>query len=365
MVKIKDITQYLEQFAPVEYQESYDNCGLLTGDDSWQVKGVLVSLDCTEAVVEEADQSGLNLIITHHPIWFRPLKKLTGKSYVERTITSAIKKEIAIYAIHTNLDNIKQGVNMKLAEKLNLRNLEILAPRTSTLMKLVTFCPKENTAQVLGALHHAGAGSIGNYQDCAFITGGTGTFRPNQLANPHIGKANELEKVSEDRIEVIVPKSQRHAILAALFEAHPYEEVAYYLQSLDNSHQEVGSGMTGILEKPLTPKDFLKQLKSQLGTPCLKHSAINEISIRKVGICGGAGSFLINNAIQASCDAFVTADLKYHEFFDADGHLLLIDVGHYESEVSTKDLLRDILNKNFSKFAVRLSKIDTNPIRYF
>ena len=365
MVKIKDITQYLEQFAPLHYQESYDNCGLLTGDEDCQVKGVLVSLDCTETVVEEATERDCNLIIAHHPIWFRSLKNLSGKSYVERTIIKAIKNDVAIYAIHTNLDNVKSGVNQKLAQKLGLKDLEILSPRSSGLMKLVTFCPKENTAQVLEALHNAGAGSIGNYRDCAFVTEGTGAFRPNEVANPYTGQANQLEKVTEDRIEVILPRHLQQGILRSLFQAHPYEEVAYYFQELTNVNQEVGSGMIGVLKEPLSQKEFLEHLRHCLATPCIKHSELSENSIQRIGVCGGAGSFLINSAIRYSCDAFVTGDLKYHEFFDADGKILLADVGHYESEVSTKDLLIDIITKKFPKFAVRLSKIDTNPIRYF
>ena len=316
-------------------------------------------------VVEEAIQNQCNLVIAHHPILFRPLKKLSGKSYVERTILKAIKNDIAIYAIHTNLDNVKTGVNHKLAEKLALSKLEILAPKNYNLTKLVTFCPKENTSSVLRALHEAGAGAIGNYQDCAFLVEGKGTFRPNSEANPHIGTSGELEEVIEDRIEVILPTTLIQSVLKALTSSHPYEEVAYYLQDLSNTNQDIGSGMVGWLEKPLSPSDFLNHLKSAIGTPSIRHTELTDGTIQKVGICGGAGSFLINHVLKSSCDAFVTADLKYHEFFEADGQLLLVDIGHYESEVSTKDLLSELLNKKFSTFAVRLSKIDTNPIRYF
>jgi len=365
MVKIKDITQYLEQFAPLRYQESYDNCGLLIGDEDWPVKGVLISLDCTEEIVDEAIESNCNLIIAHHPILFKPLKKLSGKSYVERTITQAIKNDVAIYAIHTNLDNVKEGVNKKLAQKLGLTELKILSPKSSGLMKLETFCPKSETESVLEAIHKAGAGSIGNYKDCAYVTDGTGSFRPNKYADPHIGKANELEKVAEDRIEVIFPKYLQNTILKSLVQAHPYEEVAYYFQELANTNQEVGSGMIGVLPNPITQKKFLIHLKDLLGTPCIKHTEMTEKPIQKVAVCGGAGSFLIPNAITSSCDAFITSDLKYHEFFDADGKILLADIGHFESEESTKDLLSDIITENFPKFAVRLSKTDTNPIRYF
>ena len=365
MVKIKDITQYLEQFAPLDHQESYDNCGLITGNDTWEVTGVLVSLDCTEAVVEEAISENCNLIIAHHPIWFRPIKKLSGHTYVERTIVKSIKHDVAIYAIHTNLDNIQQGVNHKLAEKLGLIKTQILAPKANTLMKLITFSPKKNTSEVLQALHQAGAGAIGNYEECAFIGSGTGTFKPNEQANPHIGQKNELEEVEEDRIEVIFEKTHKYKILEALVDSHPYEEIAYYFQELANTSQQIGAGMLGYLEEGINQQEFLQYIKERVGTPCLRHTSLLEKPIKKVAICGGAGSFLIKNAIKLDCDAFVTSDLKYHEFFDADNRLLVIDIGHYESEVSTKDLLSDLLNKKFSKFAVRLSKIDTNPIRYF
>jgi dinuclear metal center YbgI/SA1388 family protein len=365
MVKIKDITQYLEQFAPLDYQESYDNCGLITGNPEWEVTGILISLDCTEAIVSEAIKEKCNLIIAHHPIWFRPLKKLSGQTYVERTIVQSIKHDVAIYAIHTNLDNVQQGVNAKLAERLGLQNPQVLAPKHATLMKLVTFCPTDHTSKVLDALHAAGAGSVGNYQECAFISTGTGTFKPNQQADPYIGKSDELERVDEERIEVLLEKTHQKAILKALNHAHPYEEVAYYFQELANINQNIGSGMIGHLDNEVSQKDFLQHTKSSLGTACLKHSVLTDSAVKKVAICGGAGSFLINHAIKSGCDAFLTSDLKYHEFFDADGKLLIVDIGHYESEVATKDLLGDLLNENFSKFAVRLSKIDTNPIRYF
>lgn len=365
MVKIKDITQYLERLAPLEYQESYDNCGLIAGDENQLINGVLITLDCTEEVVKEAMDTDCNLIIAHHPIWFQPIKKLTGKSYVERTLIMAIKHDIAIYAIHTNLDNVIVGVNSKLAEVLDLKKLNILKPKSSGLAKLVTFSPKQNTSTVLDSLYQAGAGSIGNYEDCSFTTPGTGSFRPNQQASPHIGSKGKLEEVSEDRIEVILPQHLKHQVISALREAHPYEEVAYYFQRLDNENQEVGSGMVGWLENPMNPADFLKFLKEKIDIPYIRHTQIGSDPIKKVGICGGAGSFLTRTAIAKSCDAFVTSDLKYHEFFDADEKLLLVDIGHYESEVFTKDLLFDTIKKKFSKFAVRLSKTDTNPIRYF
>lgn len=365
MVTIKDITQYLEKLVPLNYQESYDNCGLLTGDAKWPVQGVLVSLDCTEEVVAEAIQSKCNLIVSHHPIWFKPRKNLSGNSYVERTLIKAIKNDVALYALHTNLDNVDFGVNQKLSDKLGLTNTSILAPKAHTLMKLVTFTPATHTHEVLEALHNAGAGAIGNYEQCSFVGQGTGSFKPTEGARPFLGQANTLEKVQEGRIEVIFPVQLKTGIIQTLKQAHPYEEVAYYLQELANKDHRLGSGMIGYLKKPLSPQEFLQHLKDSMGTPFIKHSDTASDQVHKVAVCGGSGSFLIKQAMNTSCDALVTSDIKYHEYFDADCQLLLADIGHYESEVSTKELLSDILTKKFSTFAVRLSKAETNPIRYF
>lgn len=364
IVKIKDVTTYLETIAPLSYQESYDNAGLITGDAGAAVTGVLVTLDCTEPVVQEAIDKKCNLIVAHHPIVFKGLKRLTGSNYVERTIMLAIKNDIAIYAIHTNLDSVFTGVNRKLGERIGLKNLRILAPRTDTLSKLVTFVPQADTEKVLQALYDAGAGQIGNYKNCSFRTAGTGSFLPTADANPHIGTANRQEFVLEDRIEVLVPTPLKSQILKALRNAHPYEEVAYYLSGLVNDNQEVGSGMVGELENPLPPDEFLLSLKQKLNLKVVRHTAMGKKPVSKVAICGGSGSFLLNQAIRAGAQVFVTADFKYHEFFDADNQIIVADIGHYESEVSTKELLQDVLMKKFPTFAINFSETDTNPISY-
>lgn len=362
--KIKDVTSHLERLAPSAYQESYDNSGLITGNPEWSVKGVLVTLDCIEIVVEEAIQQNCNLIIAHHPIVFKGLKRLTGKNYVERTIIKAIKNDIAIYAIHTNLDNVHHGVNRRIAEKIGLTDLKLLVPKANTLKKLVTFIPKDAVQTVMDALHAAGAGNIGNYKNCSFSTTGTGTFQPTASANPKIGEPGKLEHVEENRVELIFPSVLEHHVIAALKAAHPYEEVAYYLTSLDNDNQEVGSGMIGTLETPTEPKAFLERLKSQMSTQCVRHTALLNKPIQKVAICGGAGSFLLQSAKAQGADVFVSADFKYHEFFDADGQILIADIGHYESEQFTKDLLKEVLEEKFTTFAVYFSKSVTNPISY-
>jgi dinuclear metal center YbgI/SA1388 family protein len=362
---VREITDYLEEWAPPAYQESYDNSGLITGSPDLAVKGILVTLDCTEPVVQEAIDKGCNLIVAHHPIVFKGLKKITGKTYVERTVIKAIENRVAIYAIHTNLDHVATGVNRKICEKLGLKNLRVLAPKNDVLSKLVTFIPHENADAVLQALYKAGAGQIGNYQNCSFQAEGTGTFMPNDQANPHIGQANRQESVREMRAEVIFPLHREGAVLQALRAAHPYEEVAYYLSSLKNEHQQVGAGMTGELEKPLEPIAFLERLKNNMALQTIRHTRLLKNPIQKVAVCGGSGSFLLPHAIRSKSDIFITADFKYHEFFDAEDKIVVADIGHYESEVFTKDLIREELIKKFPTFAINFSETVTNPVSYF
>jgi len=363
-IKIKDVTDYLEAIAPKNYQEPYDNSGLLTGDPLKDVEGILVSLDCIEEVVDEAIRLKANLIVAHHPILFKGLKKLTGSNYVERTIIKAIKNDIAIYSIHTNLDNVAGGVNKKLAERIGLKNLKILLPKRDTLSKLVTFIPKENAESVLAALHEAGAGQIGHYKNCSFRVEGTGTFMPDETAKPHIGKTLSQEYVEEIRAELIFPTHAEQKILSALRKSHPYEEIAYYVSTLNNENQEVGSGMVGELETAQEPLEFMKGLKVSMQLEAIRHTKLLDTKIKKVAVCGGSGSFLLNRAIQSGAQLFITADYKYHDFFDAEGRIIIADIGHYESEVATKELLVDVLIKKFPTFACNFSKTVTNPISY-
>ena len=365
MTKIKEVINYLELFAPLAHQELYDNSGLLTGNKEEEVKGVIITLDCTELVVKEAIDKGANLIITHHPIIFSGLKKITGSNYVERTVIKAIKNDIAIYAIHTNLDNIISGVNHQFAKQLGLKNISILNPKKNTLNKLVTFAPLDSRENVLNALYKAGAGEIGNYSECSFTNDGTGSFTPNKKANPTIGSKGIPEKVTESRIEIIIPNGKGSSIIEALKNAHPYEEVAYYLSKVENTNQELGAGVIGELDEALDKNIFLALLKSNMNLQVIKHTAGHNRKIKKIAICGGSGSFLLGDSIKAKADVYISADFKYHEYFDAENHIMICDIGHYESEVATKDLLYDILSKNFSSFALNLSEIDTNPISYF
>lgn len=364
MITIGDVVKHLDALAPPAFQEDYDNSGLITGDPGLAVTSVLVTLDCTEEVVHEAVTLGANLIIAHHPIVFRGLKKITGRNYVERTIIKAIKHDVAIFAIHTNLDNVHTGVNRKIAEQIGLVNLRILKPKKETIGKLVTFIPKENADAVLAALHQAGAGNIGNYKNCSFTVEGTGTFMPTGLAQPHVGDLGVQEKVNEVRAELIYPVHLEGKIVGALRSSHPYEEVAYYISRLENENQEVGSGMIGELEEPEEPNEFLERLKISMNTNCVRYTSIVKPEIRRVAVCGGSGSFLLQDAIRANADVFVSADFKYHEFFDSDGRIIIADIGHYESEQFTKDLISEVLREKFRTFAINFSKTVTNPIRY-
>ncbi|MCE3225976.1 MAG: Nif3-like dinuclear metal center hexameric protein [Bacteroidetes bacterium] len=364
-MKIHDIISEIENFAPLAYQEDYDNCGLITGDRNAEASGVLLSLDCIESVVDEAIENKCNLIIAHHPILFSGLKKITGSNYIERTIIKAIKNDIAIYAAHTNVDNVINGVNYKIAEKLGLVNLKILAPKADLLRKLVTYVPESHHQSVLDALFKAGCGHIGNYDHCSFNTNGTGTFRGNENSDPFLGKPGELSREAEIKIETVFEGSKESSVLTALIEAHPYEEVAYDVYRLSTRFNKVGSGLIGELKNGLEEDQFLALVKKSLQSECLKFTKKTGKIVKKVALCGGSGRFLLKNAINSKSDAFITSDFKYHEFFDAEGKILLIDAGHYETEQFTPEIFYDIIRKKFPTFAIRLSKIKTNPVNYF
>ena len=361
---IKDVTDYLESLAPRAYQENYDNSGLLTGYATAEVTGVLVTLDCIESIVEEAIQTNCNLIVAHHPILFKGVKKLTGENYIERTIIKAIKNNIAIYAIHTNLDNVYQGVNKRIGEKIGLKNMRVLVPNSTSLLKLTTFIPKGNKEAIMTSLHEAGAGNIGDYKNCSFQVIGEGTFLPTGKAIPHVGQLGKIERVEELRVELILPEILKNKVLAALKQAHPYQEVAYYLTKLENENQEVGAGMLGELEHPMDLRSFLLHVKKCMNAPGIRYTESTNKAISKVAWCGGAGSFLLPKAIAAGADIYLSSDFKYHEFFDADNKLVIADIGHYESEQYTKDLLTEVLNEKFTTFATTFSKTFTNPISY-
>lgn len=364
MIKIKDVIKELELWAPPTLQESYDNAQLIVGDANQVLEKVLLSLDCIEAVVDEAIELGCNLIVAHHPIVFSGLKSLTGKNYIERTIIKAIKNNIAIYAIHTNLDNVKTGVNFKIAEKLGLENVEILSPKKGLLEKLVFYCPAGNVDQVRESVFAAGAGKIGAYDSCSFNSNGIGTFKAGEEANPHVGEIGEVHREEEVCVETIVPIYLKSKVINALLMSHPYEEVAYDFYPLSNSWNEVGSGMIGELSEETDTLAFLKSVKSKLNTPIIRHTKIVKNEISKVAICGGSGSFLLNDAKKKGAEIFITADYKYHQFFDAEEQIVIADIGHFESEQFTPELIKEHLQQNFPNFALYLSEVNTNPINY-
>lgn len=363
-MKLKEITDCLESFAPLAYQESYDNAGLICGNYEMDITSAIICLDSTEAVIDEAIEKGCNLVIAHHPIVFSGLKKFNGKNYVERVIIKAIQHNIAIYAAHTNLDNVHNGVNSKIAEKLGLINCSVLLPQKNLLKKLITFCPEDKAETVRLALFEAGAGNIGNYDECSFNSNGTGTFRAGEGTKPYVGAQDKQHKENEVKIETIYPVDIESKLLKALIKAHPYEEVAYDLISLSNSYSRVGAGIVGELPKEMPEMEFLKQLKKVMKADGIRYTELRNKKIKKVAICGGSGSFLLDDAIKSGADVFVSADFKYHQFFDAENRIVIADIGHYESEQFTIELFYEILKKKFNTFALHLSKINTNPIKY-
>ena len=364
-MKIKEIISYLEQSAPPQYQEHYDNAGLITGQSSWECKGALICLDATEEVVNEAKDRNCNLVIAHHPIIFKGLKKINGKNHVERTIINAIKNDIAIYAIHTNLDNMISGVSGKMAGLLGLQNQQVLSPKENTLKKLFTFIPKDHVTEVRQALFDAGAGHIGNYSECSFNSSGLGTYKAGEGADPFKGETGKLHEEQEMKVEIIFPFYLQQQVVKALINAHPYEEVAYDIVNLSNNYPMVGSGILGTLPEPVDTIEFLKLLKKTFQVPVIRHTELLDKPVQKVALCGGAGSFLIPTAIAMEADIYITGDVKYHEFFDADKKMIIADIGHYESEQFTINLLHELLELKFPNFAVLKTEVNTNPLRYF
>jgi len=363
-MKLREITAFFEKLAPLMYQESYDNSGLQLGNYSMEVTGALITLDVTEEIVDEAIAKEFNLIICHHPVIFGGLKSLTGRNMTERIVQKAIKNDIAIYAAHTNMDSIVQGVSSKMCEVIGLINSRILDPVQGKLKKLVVFVPLSHEEKIRQAIFEGGAGGIGKYDSCSFNAKGEGTFRGGEDSDPLVGEKGKFHKEHEVRIETVFPEHMKGSVITALLQAHPYEEVAYDVYSLDK-YNEIGMGMIGDLENPISETEFLKALKKQFKTGVIKHSGYTGKMIKKVAVVGGAGSSMLRKAISEKADVFISGDFKYHQFFDAEGKILIADIGHFESEQYTRELFYDLLIKKFPKFAVQLSEINTNPIKYF
>jgi dinuclear metal center YbgI/SA1388 family protein len=363
-MKIKEILAVLEEMAPLAYAENFDNVGLLVGNQNATCSGVLVCHDALETVIDEAISKNCNLVVCFHPILFSGLTKITGKDYVERSIIKAIKNDIAIYAVHTALDNHKNGVNKIFCDALGLTNTKILIPKPNFIQKLTTFTVPENAEKVRKALFMVGAGKIGNYENCSFNSNGTGTYQGTEDSNPVIGERNQFVQTDEIKIEVTFEKYLQSKILKALFESHLYEEVAYEIYDLQNSHQNIGLGMIGELPEEMDELEFLQMVKTQMKADGIRHSAFMNRKIKKVAVLGGSGSEAISKAVQAGADAFLTADLKYHQFYQAENQLLLVDIGHFESERYTKNYIVDYLTKKMPNFAIILSEENTNPVKY-
>jgi dinuclear metal center YbgI/SA1388 family protein len=365
MIPLSEITGYLEEVAPLSLQESYDNSGLQVGEPGMSVTGVLVSLDVTEEVLLEAEKLGFNLVISHHPVIFGGLKSITGRDRAERIVSLAIQKEIAIYSGHTNFDSVSGGVNSVLANRLGLVDQQILDPLGGQLKKLVVYVPHAQMEPVRKAMFEAGAGEIGAYDSCSFNMEGTGTFRGGPGTHPFAGKAGQFHQEPETRIETVISSNMAGKVINAMLKAHPYEEVAYDIYPLENPDPRRGIGVIGFLEDPMDEEVFMGFLKDRFSVSVLRHTALLGKPVKKVAVCGGAGSFLLGKAKAARADVFVTGDMKYHQFIEADGKIVVMDMGHFESEQFTRELFYDLIMKKFPKFAVRLSETEENPIKYF
>lgn len=363
-MKIREILHIIEQLAPIPLQESFDNSGVQIGDVNQEAKGAILCIDVTESVVDEAISMGCNLIISHHPLAFRAFKSLTGKNYVERCMIKACKHDIVVYAAHTNLDNAMQGINKYLADMLNLQHVRILDPQKNKLIKLITFVPCTHAELVRNSLFNAGAGHIGNYDNCSYNTAGEGTFRAGENTNPFIGRANEIHTENEIRIEVILPDYKLSEVKRALIAVHPYEEPAYDIYNLANVWEGAGSGVVGTLPEEMEEEDFLYLLKDTFHLKSIQHSPIRGKTIRDVALCSGSGAFLIPKAISYGADVFITGEAKYNDFYDVEDKLLLAVIGHYESEIFTKNIFFDIISKKYPTFALYMSGFDANPVNY-
>ncbi|MDR2009580.1 MAG: Nif3-like dinuclear metal center hexameric protein [Bacteroidales bacterium] len=364
-MKIKDLIKEFNNFAPLYLQEDFDNSGLNVGNPDEEIKGVLLTVDITPEVVEEAIENNCNFIVSHHPLIFGKLKKITGSDYVEKSIILAIKNDISIYCGHTNFDQVFYGVSSKICDKLGLINRNILAPKPGILKKIAVFVPVDYAETVRNAMFNSGAGHVGNYDCCSYNTEGKGSFCGNDSTNPFVGKKGEVHFENEVKIEMIYPEYLERQILDSMINVHPYEEVAYDLIKLENANNYVGLGMVGHLENEKNEKQLLDEIKKQFGLTTLRHSQFLNNPVKKIAVCGGSGAFLINAAKNSGADVFVSADIKYHDYFLAENKILLVDIGHYESEQFTKEIFYDIIMKKNINFAVRFSKINTNPIKNY
>jgi dinuclear metal center YbgI/SA1388 family protein len=364
-MKLKEFTSYLDSVIPLSFQEDYDNAGLQVGQPHQEISSAIICLDVTEEVIAEAIATHCDLIVSHHPLIFKGIKSLTGKTFTERILSEALKNDITIYSAHTNLDMVSNGVSKKMAEKIGLKKVTVLAPIEKTLLKLVTYIPESHFEVVTTAIFEAGAGVTGNYDNCGFSIKGTGSFRGNEKTKPFRGQKGKIHLENEIRFETVLFAHLRDKVISALLNSHPYEEVAYDLYALENINIEIGSGCVGLLDKPVSENDFLDLISGVFGARGIRFSKLTGKNISKVALCGGSGASLLTNAINSGADVFLTADIKYHDFFKTENKILLVDAGHFETEKFSVEILKDLIIKKFPKFAVRFSETNTNPINYF
>jgi dinuclear metal center YbgI/SA1388 family protein len=363
-MKLKDLCSYLDSAVPLSFQEGYDNSGLQVGLPDREISSAMITLDVTEEVIEEAVSEKCDIIISHHPLLFTGIKKLSGSTFTERILYKSVRHDIAIYSSHTNLDIFSNGVSRKMAGKLNLKGIKVLSPLKNSLLKLVTYIPETHLEKVRDALFDSGAGVIGNYDRCGFSSLGTGSFRGNDNTKPFSGEKGKINFEKEIRFETVLFSHLKEKVIKVLLDVHPYEEVAYDIYSLENENVDVGLGCVGELDDQMSEVDFLKRVSSVFDAKGIRYSKLTGKPVKKIALCGGSGSLLINMAIASGSDAFITADIKYHNFSDADSKILLVDAGHFESEKFSTEILYDLIIKKFPKFAVRFSEKNTNPINY-
>ncbi len=365
----KEIIKYFEEWAPKEIAWQKDNVGLQVGSLNNKLNNILLCLELHDQVIDDAIKKNCNLIISHHPLLFQPLKKIDLQNDKNsKLIEKLIKNNITLYSAHTNLDFTKEGVSFELAKKLKLNNIDFLVHQNSNQYKLSVFVPVDFVDKVANAIFENGGGRIGEYTNCSFRTKGNGTFKGSGNSNPYLGEKNKIELVEEIKLEVLVDSWKLKKILTAIFETHPYEEVAYDIYPLANSNKNYGAGTIGELDKPMHQKQFLDYVADNLKIKNFRYSKGNN-KIKKVALCGGAGSDLVKDALNSGADAFITADLKYHTFQDANEKILLIDAGHYETEIHSLDEVKRKLShytigKNIN---TKIFKYEgsTNPIFFY
>lgn len=365
---IKEIIDAIESIAPLPLQEEWDNCGVQVGPTDNECTGVMVCVDCTPVVVEEAIAMNCNLIVSHHPLIFGGIKQLTGKTEAERCVINAVTAGLTIYSSHTALDNSPNGISHRMASLLGLEDVDVLVPREADQLKLVAYVPVSKLDDVRLALFDAGAGAIGNYDFCSFATDGRGSFRALDGANPYVGEVSQLHFEDESRLEVLLPRWKRRDVELALRQVHPYEEPAYEFSEVVAASRPAGSGCVGHLPQPMTVAQLALFAKERFGCQAVRLSCYHGDpmvhTVRRVAVCGGAGGSFIGAVKRSGADAYITADLRYHDFVDYGKRLALIDVGHFNSEQCAKEIFYQLICEKFPNFAVHTSKNEKNPIQY-